>query len=517
MDSIIQYIRQLNQASVNVREEWLDRLRDIDAGADNQVVTPEIVMSRRSGIAQHGEAESALPVTTVESREARLSRQDKGVSPAGDGPASWSETSAETQADETQPTTASHSIDVVAASGTTGDTTDSGSGPVTGDPVTTADVELFASVTGEPADTDINRPMVPQHGTDRLAHAPQLDSPAVLADILRPTIMPLRPSTDSRSGNTASRDPLTASGDAAGDSGQLVELPETVSHEVEIPGDFGEPGDSIYTNDTVDADDLQDPAAASPDSGPDRIDTAVDATCTVQPNQPQHASLPEGDRPAAATEAALPVCVFPVDGRAERYIYSVSNRQKLVDSIVDQLQERFPAGSNATVMLVGTNREIDIDSAASRIATCLAGRQVGKILLVDGNLQSRQLTSLVGLTGERGISNAFHENGDVRTLIRQTDQSSLMMIGAGTCDLADRSGKRRFAGATNQVLKEEFDYTIISGGIAGDRLADAWSSVADGVYLIVDMDESDRSDTISTVDYFRKLGARIVGCIATRA
>ena len=92
-----------------------------------------------------------------------------------------------------------------------------------------------------------------------------------------------------------------------------------------------------------------------------------------------------------------------------------------------------------------------------------------------------------------------------------------MILPAGRGKLDDATIDLPTASISNSCFKQQFDYTIIGGGCAGDSLTDSWASMVDGVYLLVDVDESDRERTREIVEYFRNIGARIVGCIATRS
>ena len=496
MNSTIEYIRKLNQASVGVQADWLDRLRNVDAGSDSQVATPEIVLTTKTDLPKYTQGNYTPPVTAVKHQDTSTSKATHQQTNA------MNHSGTSTAANISQ-----HGIQVVDANCVQVHGTDyynqtdtvSGSSAISQG----VDAKASGSINSEvkelsspsPSGTVAKGKPVPAvQGTGG-----QLESPAVLEDIVRPTIMPLRQSRGTDV--IESILPTTKTPDSiGGPMSQPVPLhqpkaiPAVPQQVVEMLSDFGVADDAMSTNDTVSSEEIQHLTSAP---SQDRIQ---------QENADREHDLPQHSR----------ICVFPTDNRGEQFTYSLAKRQKLVDLIVDQIIKRFPEKTNPTIMLVGAHREIDVDSAASRIATCLSGRGVGEILLVDGNLQSRQLTSLLGLTGTRGISDAFQGTDDATSLLCDTDNSMLKIIGAGTKEsdcLEDLKG----ASINNLLLKKRFGYTIIAGGISGDPLTDAWSGLADGVYMIVDMDESDRSATVETVDYLRRIGARIVGCIATRA
>lgn len=524
MNSTIEYIRQLNQSSVHLQADWLERLSHIDVGTDAQVATPEIVLTQRTEITELPYRDPQPPVTQVSHQPAA---SDMPGTPAEEPEVAPIQDAATPIMPESNPGDV-HVISTLgqmpqefcaSISDTAFATTD---GPVLPNIITpgSASIEMPILDAGINPIPPLDNPKVEGTASAGVVspiqdHLPVikpeagLESPAILNDIVRPTIMPLRQrrgtdvidpvsivenrmapemplpvQADHASQAEAVQEDALESNPSAGVAPQLVEM----------LSDFGMKGDEIYNTDTLTQDEVSN-LVASPASGDEE-------TATTE------STGPTGD--------ASRICCFPDDIRAERFHYEKTKRQRLVDSIVDQVVERFPGNTRPVIMLIGATREIDVDSAASRIATCMATRDIGDILLVDGNLESRQLTSVLSLNGRPGITDAFQKNVPVCDVITQTDHPRLKVVGTGT--LADSSiTDLSAATATSGSFKDDFGYTIVSGGIAGDTLTDTWSSVVDGIYLIVDMDQSDRNKTVETVDYFRHLGARIVGCIATRA
>ena len=514
MNSTIEYIRRLNQSSVTLQAEWLERLRDVDAGVDSPVATPEILLSDRSSLPKFSQGEYRTPITQVTSEKSALASGKADTSQleqASAAPIATNRPTAATQITTAGPSSNQGSGTPPQLSGKRGAavTKDASMAtpwaaalPPTQDVPSSQPVNVQSSISNshKAAGQDLASP-------SKTAIRTPLENPAVLADILRPTITPVGMTSGVKALHAQNSAPSSSQSShvdlerapkiSAPSSPEPQEPPrQTTRQVIEMMGDFGLAGDAIYTADTLSCEEvceLMSDAVCLPGSGPSA--------------ESAHHRAPTGEKRIGK---------FSDDQRRERFRYDHSKRQKLVDSIVDQMVERFVVGSHATIVLVAANREIDIDGAASQIATCLATRRVGQVLLVDGNLKSRQLTSVLGLIGEKGVADAFLGAEEVQNMICRTDNPALHVIGAGTGDVTGQATEKALAAEIHQRLKQDFDYTIVSGGIAGDALADSWSSMADGVYLIVDMDESDRAATISTVEHFRRIGARIVGCIATR-
>ena len=625
MNSTIEYIRQLNQASVHLQADWLERLQQVEVGPESAVATPKIVLTSESEIKKFSEGEFTPPVTVVK----RASSQETIAHPPTQ-PIAPPVVRAMNQPLGVAPEVAESTVDIV--SGVQPDTAEVYRS-LTGAPTTDSGLDSQTIETQYNTSTPNVASQVPTAPTPADPYAGQikspthtpianLESPAILNDIVQPTIMPLRQSrgTDVIHPGTTDRFNLPNSGPATTPApapapvepvrkpvAPIAVAPTPVATEVapetqpeiepvvhaiktvqvqkaveaptvetpteppapieptiadstteqpiektklEMLTDFGLKGDEVFNTDTltreqvaglVAAAQTESLSCAAQDAGctaesaaceskaaetcdseeaesceadaPEACDMQTPDTCDIQAPEICNIQTPETSD-AQETETQ---CKFPTDKRAERFSYEKTKRQKLVDSIVDQIVERFPADTKPVIMVIGAHREIDVDSGTSRIATCMAGREIGDILMVDGNLESRQLTSMLALTKQKGISDAFHEDLDATEMLVHTDNPRLKIVGAGTLVGPDAKTVLSAATNTNRSLKERFDYTIVSGGIAGDPLTDQWSKIVDGVYLMVDMDESDRNRTVETVEYFRNLGARIVGCIATRA
>lgn len=489
MNSTIEYIRRLNQSSVALKDEWLSRLRTVDAGPNSGVATPEIILTTESSIKGFDEQEYETPVTIVR----KPAHDEAGIAPRH-----------ETLAEHPAPVSLPETEEPVEISNDA--TPDRDESVINSESIPNASIvmEVHAASMRPSSDlSDIGFTTTSQsestHSECRASdeQAPVAGTSQVLEntgmhdDIVRPAIMPLRPE----------QGPDALSGQSETEQHEPTIEITTSSIEDVIQRLEGTSGEASYreleaaetgTSDTVDFDHDSDTFV---DDGESSSSAAADTSDFV---------------PAA-------IASYPTDRLGQRYIYAQSKKQILIDSVVDQIASRFPPATGATIMLVGTGREIDVDSAVSRVATCMAMRDMGNILLVDGNLPSRQMSSVLGLDKEAGVSELIRQQHNLSSMLCATDNSRLMILPAGRDQLAGAEIDLTAASLSNKSFKQHFAYTIIGGAKAGDSLTDSWASLVDGVYLLVDVDESDRETSREVVDYFRNMGARIVGCIATRS
>ncbi len=544
MSSMIEFIRQLNQTSVTLESDWLTRLRYVDVGIEDALPTPEIVMTTDgTKVADVG----VPPVTMVKA----TTPPPAGFSMEATAVSSYEQVASQTSTTEqvtrdpvyatTTNVTANHNVartkteesaesqKSVPQPPTLEDTTTLSTEPVTTDdrpvfvetapgPQTTssqaARVET-ASIQTAPESVPESVPVKPPSSTTYQTVSaigsmipPAVMNPDAFSGIVAPTIIPDRgPTADMQPVRPVPKTETTqfqvATPELTSGTTATTTVNSTTPNQVELPEHLVTDADV----DTVDQETIQQIKVD--------LDRQTQTTeCSMQ--------LPETTPTIPLTSSNLTVdqtkvVAYPKDRRGQRFDYTQTKRQKLVDSIVDQVVERFPSPANATLMFVGVTREIDVDSAASRIATCMANRDLGQVALIDGNQMSGQITQLFGLQSETGIADAIFADEPANQLAVSTENTSLKVIGTGLKDLSGVGNQIPNAKRTTESLRNSFEYSIISGGVAGDELTDAWSSLVDGVYVIVDMDQTDRDATIRTVDYFRQKGVRIVGCIATRA
>jgi Mrp family chromosome partitioning ATPase len=189
---------------------------------------------------------------------------------------------------------------------------------------------------------------------------------------------------------------------------------------------------------------------------------------------------------------------------------------RAVDRIAEQILERFPGVAPATLMFVGTDQEVDVDGVAARVAAVLANCGKGNVLLVDGNVDSRQLTAMMGVDGSSGLAEVVNQNALPDAMALATDNGNLSFMPAGKGSLTNRKLDSARASALNRQFCEKWQFTIITGGWCGEPLVQSWARYVDAVYLIIDLEKADRPQTIRLVDHLREQSVRVAGCVAVQ-
>lgn len=192
-------------------------------------------------------------------------------------------------------------------------------------------------------------------------------------------------------------------------------------------------------------------------------------------------------------------------------------KNRAIEVLCDSIVERFPPVDRAVILFAGSEPNIHVDETCARVASCLAGRDLGRILLVDSDLKGRALSAASGLAKEQGILDVKERGIDWKTLVYGGSSTKLDFMPAGIgfkyCDLNKKSKLIKAVGE----MKEHYQFVLVSVGDAHSIPARVWSDIGDGSYLLVSMKNSNETIAKSAVAELKTCGARLLGCVVTDA
>lgn len=192
-------------------------------------------------------------------------------------------------------------------------------------------------------------------------------------------------------------------------------------------------------------------------------------------------------------------------------------KDSAVDVLCDAILERFPVGESAVILFAGSEPNIHVDETTARVASRLAGRDLGKVLLVDSDLKTRALSLASGLAKEQGILDVKERNKDWKPLVYNGASSRLDFMPAGIgFKYCDPKKKADLIKAVAE-MKLEYQFVLVSVGDAHSVPAHVWSDICDGSYLLVSMKKSNQTIAQSAVAEMKTCGARLLGCVVTDA
>jgi len=186
-----------------------------------------------------------------------------------------------------------------------------------------------------------------------------------------------------------------------------------------------------------------------------------------------------------------------------------------IDSLCDKILERFPLGVPSVLQFVGTEPNRHIDEACARIAARLAERNIGRILLLDSDLQHQSLSHASGLSKSNGISDVTNRGVDWKSLVYSGDAKELDFIPGGTHErFRHPEEKSRLRSAVNE-MKRDYQFLLVSAGDAHGLSAKIWNDICEGTYLLVSMKHSNETYAQSAVAAIQSSGGRVLGCVLT--
>ncbi|MFK7767171.1 MAG: hypothetical protein AB8B55_08110 [Mariniblastus sp.] len=186
--------------------------------------------------------------------------------------------------------------------------------------------------------------------------------------------------------------------------------------------------------------------------------------------------------------------------------------QTLVTSILD----RFPVGDPTVIVFVGCEENTHTDETCARVASALADRNIGRIMLIDSDVKGRALSSASGLQGQPGLAEIVNTERSWVDLVYGRSSSGLDFVAAGSGKLYHPERQDRLRTAING-MKKEYQFICVSAGDAHGKSAKIWNDICDGTYLLVSMKNSNETIAKSAVAELQANGARLLGCVVTDA
>lgn len=185
-----------------------------------------------------------------------------------------------------------------------------------------------------------------------------------------------------------------------------------------------------------------------------------------------------------------------------------------IATLTDAIIERFPLGAPAVLTFVGSEANRHIDETCARVATELASRKLGRILLLDADDIDQSLSKASGVGDELGFTNVVNNGHDWEKAVygRSATGLDFMGVGTGRFNSSDPDSQLR---KTVVELKREYQFICVSAGDAHSNSARLLNDVSDGSYLLVSVKNSHEAYAKSAVTEMRANGARLLGCVVT--
>ena len=260
----------------------------------------------------------------------------------------------------------------------------------------------------------------------------------------------------------------------------------------------------------VEIPDVSPPGTASDiDSAPNLVNKSTERIDSLQ--AAINAS-PVPDQPIfSATEHTnvLPASDFDLQNQNHQTSEATPGK---IDRLIDSILQKFPLSQPVTIVFVASKTDAETDPVAADVAERLAERRVGKVLLVDSNANSKTLSNNLSLGETAGLGNIICDDQPWENLLQESPTAGLDFLPFGNVNTAKtrRSQTANFVNITKQV----YQFVCVSVGLNQSPIAKSFCNAADGIYLLIDLNQVNHTEAKAAADHFKLNHQPLVGCIA---
>lgn len=200
---------------------------------------------------------------------------------------------------------------------------------------------------------------------------------------------------------------------------------------------------------------------------------------------------------------------------AQQKIAILPPGEKQYERLIDNLLEKTVPGLPSAMLISGCEANQRVGKVAMNVAALLAERNLGKILLIDGDVVDKALTDSLINVDAPGLTEVLNRQQGIMSAIMPTEMENLFFLPAGIASLSRQKTLNSRLASFNEELKKEFRFILIDGGAAQEMMPKTWCAFCDSTYLVVSLDDSLNTAATSAVVDLQSAGARLLGCIVT--
>ena len=166
------------------------------------------------------------------------------------------------------------------------------------------------------------------------------------------------------------------------------------------------------------------------------------------------------------------------------------------------------------LLFVGTEENPHVDETCARVASAIASRNIGDVLLVDADVNGQRLTNASGLARQTGFLECINRSQNWRQKVVSRNESSFGFLPVGDCEM-DRWNAKQLLINSVAEMKQDYQFVCVSAGSAHSPHAKLWYDVCEGSFLVVSLKSSNETFAKSAVKELHAGDARLLGCVVT--
>jgi Mrp family chromosome partitioning ATPase len=185
--------------------------------------------------------------------------------------------------------------------------------------------------------------------------------------------------------------------------------------------------------------------------------------------------------------------------------------ERRLKGVVDSILEQYPIVQPRSIIFTGIKNENLLDEITAEVARLLARRRIGRILLIDANIQTGALSHAAGAESSAGLLEAIHGVETWQTHLQTGAPSGLEFLPLGQPQR--RQIRPSIVGDMLKAMAPYYQFTCVSVGNYNSEMATVFANQSDGSFLLIDMLNASQTIAQKAVDQLNSANSKLLGCI----
>lgn len=198
-----------------------------------------------------------------------------------------------------------------------------------------------------------------------------------------------------------------------------------------------------------------------------------------------------------------------------------SSQQSGYPELAERILAQTPSRSSAVMVFAGVDEQGPVAAVTAELATAVAARVSGEVLLIDADFHRPRLAGWFGVDAERSLADVFLGVAHWEHAVRRTAISRLSLLPGGFWPTDRQPPEDLQPGRLLSQIQQSYCMVLVHTGTATSPATDWLGRYTDGIHLVVELGRTPRRGARRVVSRLNRCGLRVLGCIvadtATRA
>jgi Mrp family chromosome partitioning ATPase len=186
--------------------------------------------------------------------------------------------------------------------------------------------------------------------------------------------------------------------------------------------------------------------------------------------------------------------------------------------LVQQVFLSQTQAASRVVLFAGTHEGTGCGPICLQVAETLRDSVSGSVCLVEANLRSPSLTSLLGAPNHRGLTDALLQEGPIRSFVKPLQSGNLWFLSCGS--LASDSPNLLSSGRIKtrvDELRKEFDYVLVHGpSLTQYTDVTLLGHLTDGLVLVFESNSNGKEAALRVLENLRASRINVLAAVLNK-